>query len=443
MKTACYVLIFIFEQIVSFMYFSNKYYLKRQKASLFTAYFLSFAIQFSGNILGSKVGFSELNLITFFVCNFIIVLLFFESTIKQAVFNVIILEGLMITSELGVMHLTSLLLNIDLQEYLKDNTVILLETIGTKTLYFMLAFFISKLSTKEKAYRIKANDISFLLFVLPLSSIGIIISFTYLSIKYEADYSSKLVFTVISLILLFANIIVFIVHEAMLKTLYLNTELQLEAQKKTINEEYYKDIQKQYESSNLLIHDIKKCLMNIRGFAAENDSEAIVKYVDSIYQGYSVNNLKQFSSNKLVNVIVSRYNELCSGKSIDFQADIRNVDFSFMSDGDLTALLDNLLENAYEASRVTENKYVSILIDNVNEEFLRIKTVNSAKSEPIVKSGNLVSSKSNKKGHGIGLKSVKKAAQKYGGDINWSYDNQLKRFTAVVLLKMKTPEQKP
>ncbi len=264
-----------------------------------------------------------------------------------------------------------------------------------------------------------------------------------MSIKYEADYSSKLVFTVISLILLFANIIVFIVHEAMLKTLYLNTELQLEAQKKTINEEYYKDIQKQYESSNLLIHDIKKCLMNIRGFAAENDSEAIVKYVDSIYQGYSVNNLKQFSSNKLVNVIVSRYNELCSGKSIDFQADIRNVDFSFMSDGDLTALLDNLLENAYEASRVTENKYVSILIDNVNEEFLRIKTVNSAKSEPIVKSGNLVSSKSNKKGHGIGLKSVKKAAQKYGGDINWSYDNQLKRFTAVVLLKMKTPEQKP
>lgn len=434
MKTVCYVLIFIFEQIVSFMYFNNKFYLKKTKSSLFIAYFLSFAIQFSGNILGTKTGFSELNLITFFVCNLIIVLLFFESTIKQAVFNVIILEGLMITSELGVMYLTSLLLNIDLQEYLNDNTVILLETIGTKTLYFMLAFFISKLSTKEKAHRIKANDISFLLFILPLSSIGIIISFTYLSIKYDTDYSSKLVFTVISLILLFANIIVFIVHEAMLKTLYINTELQLEAQKKTINEEYYKDIQKQYDSSNLLIHDIKKCLMNIRGFAAKNDSEAIVKYVDSIYQGYSVNSLKQFSGNKLVNVIVSRYNELCSGKNIDFQADIRNVDFSFISDSDLTALLDNLLENAYEASCNSANKHISLLVESRNETFVLFEIKNSCDDNPNIENKGFETTKQDKTHHGIGLKSVSKIVKNHYGNIDFNYDEENKSFIVTVLL---------
>ena len=45
-----------------------------------------------------------------------------------------------------------------------------------------------------------------------------------------------------------------------------NTELELEKQKLHINEEYYIELEKQYDSSNILIHDIKKCLGNIKGF---------------------------------------------------------------------------------------------------------------------------------------------------------------------------------
>lgn len=44
-----------------------------------------------------------------------------------------------------------------------------------------------------------------------------------------------------------------------------NTELELEKQKLHINEEYYMELEKQYDSSNILIHDIKKCLGNIKG----------------------------------------------------------------------------------------------------------------------------------------------------------------------------------
>ena len=143
MTVICYIFIFIFEQFVSLMYFNNKFYLKSSKFHLYIILVFSFLIQFFGNYIGNKFSFPEVNLITFFICNIFFVLLLFKATIKQAFFNVVLLEGLMVTSELGVMHLTSILLKINLQEYLNDNTVIILETIGTKTLYFTIAYLIS------------------------------------------------------------------------------------------------------------------------------------------------------------------------------------------------------------------------------------------------------------------------------------------------------------
>lgn len=433
MTNVCYVLIFIFEQLVSLMYFYKKFYLKKPKSYLFTALLFSFIIQFVGNLIGNRISFPELNLITFFFCNLFFVSLLFKTTIKQSIFNVILLEGLMITSELGVMHLTSVLLKIDLQKYLSDNTVIILETIGTKALYFAIAYLISKLSTKEKQARKRINNISYLLFVLPVSSIGIIISFTHLSIKYNTDQFSKIIFTIISIVLLFSNILVFIVHEAMIKILYKNTELQLESQKNKINEDYYKNLQEQYELSNILIHDIKKCLINIKSFAINNDDKSIVKYVDSIYKGYNINKLKQYSNNKLVNIIVSRYSELCSKKGIDFSVDIRNIDFSFISDSDLTALLDNLLENAYEAADVSSQRVINLYIDKINENYSIFEINNSTDSSSVI---DIHTTKKTDKGfHGIGLKSVTKIVKHYSGDINYTFDEKNKTFTVTVIIK--------
>lgn len=435
MTVICYIFIFIFEQFVSLMYFNNKFYLKSSKFYLYIILVFSFLIQFFGNYIGNKFSFPEVNLITFFICNILFVLLLFKATIKQAFFNVVLLEGLMVTSELGVMHLTSILLKINLQEYLSDNTVIILETIGTKTLYFTIAYLISKFSTKEKQNKNKnkIKDTSYFLFILPVLSIFIIISFTHLSIKYNTDNYSKVTFTLISIILLFFNILIFIVHEKMLKALCKNTELQLEAQKNKINEEYYKNIQAQYELSNILIHDIKKCLTNIKNFANNNDNELIAEYVDSIYKGYDIKKLKQYSNNKLVNVIVSRYSELCSIKNIDFSVDIRNIDFSFLSNSDLTAILDNLLENAYEAAELSNKRAMNLYIDKINENYniFEISNTTDKALEPNIH----ITTKNDKGYHGIGLQSVTRIVKLYSGDINYMFNVENKTFTVTVLIK--------
>ena len=82
----------------------------------------------------------------------------------------------------------------------------------------------------------------------------------------------------------------------------------------------------------------------------QNNNEGINDYIKSVQGSSEIKTLTQFSDNKLINVIVNRYANRCITADIDFVSDIRSIDFSFINQSDLTSLLDNLLENAFEAA---------------------------------------------------------------------------------------------
>ena len=70
----------------------------------------------------------------------------------------------------------------------------------------------------------------------------------------------------------------------------------------------------------------------------------------------------------------------------------------------------------------------------MNNAFTVIRLDNSADSEPVSENGALVTSKSDKDLHGIGTVSIKQALKKYGGDIEWSYDRDEKKFITTILI---------
>lgn len=184
---------------------------------------------------------------------------------------------------------------------------------------------------------------------------------------------------------MYANITVFWVHESVIKTQRKNTELQLQAQKAELDTEYYTILQNQYENSNILIHDIKRHLLSIKELANENDCDGIEHYIENLYSEYEVKNIKKYSNHKLVNAIINRYAKVFSDSGITFNCDIRNIDFSFIANNDLTSLLDNLLENALEASRDSEEKKVELLITPTNVNYISLTLNNSCSTTPNIK----------------------------------------------------------
>ncbi len=431
MNTICYLFIFVFEQFISYLYFKSKYEFKRKAWIIFTCYFISFIIQYIINLFNNPY----LNLLSFFICNLSIVLICFSSTLKQSLFDVVLLEGIMITTEVVIMYLFSSLLEIDLLECKNNELIIFLETAATKILYFIVAYIISKFSKKTDKYKSVINKYSALLFLMPVSSILVISSYAYLSFNYNVNKTTNFLFTFSSLIMLLSNIIIFIIHEKIIDVLIKNTELELEKQKVHINKEYYSELEKQYDSSNILIHDIKKCLGNIKSLLLQSDNNKAIEYIDSIYDGYDIKQIKKYSNNKLINVIVSRYAQLCHNNNTDFNADIRNVDFSFIKDSEITALFDNLFENAFEATRKCSNKFINIEVDYRNENYIFIKMLNSINNKPLFQNGLPITTKKDKKGHGIGIKSILKIVKKYHGNLDYTYIENENIFVTTILLK--------
>lgn len=431
MNTICYLFIFIFEQFISYLYFKSKYEFKRKTWIIFICYFISFIVQYTTNLFNSPY----LNLLSFFVCNLSIVLICFSSTLKQTLFDVVLLEGIMITTEVVIMYLFSSILEIDLLECKNNELIIFLETAATKILYFIIAYIISRFSKKADKYKSVINKYSVLLFLMPVSSILVISSYAYLSFNYSVNKTTNFLFTFSSLIMLISNIIIFIIHERIIDVLIKNTELELEKQKSHINEEYYIELEKQYDSSNILIHDIKKCLGNIKGLLLQNDNSKAIEYIDSIYDGYDIKQIKKYSNNKLINVIVSRYAQLCYNNNIEFSADIRDVNFSFIKDSEITALFDNLFENAFEATKKCPNKFINIEVDYRNENYIFIKMLNSINNKPLFQNGLPITTKKDKKGHGIGIKSILKIVKKYHGNLDYNYVENENIFITTILLK--------
>lgn len=431
MNVLAFVIAFIFEQFTSYLYLNTKFEKKKSSLFIFLMYTASFAIQFALSRFGS----TPINLASFFICNAIIAGVCFETSLVQNLFNVFLLESLQHTTELIVVFAVMKVLNADLSAVTADGAAILHVSIISKTFYFVVAYFLSKIS-KQKHGRVSFNDFSMLLFVIPLTSILSIIAFIEVSYQTSISNGIKILFIITSIVLLFSSIVVFFVHERTVSTLTENAEYQLLAREIKMNNEHYSELQRQQEISAVLVHDIKKHLNVIRNMSAEQGNEDIAKYVDSVYESTEIQSLRQFSSNKLVNVIVNRYATLCENDGIRFNSDIRDIDLSCIADGDLTALLDNLLENAYEASKGAEEKFVDIRIDKFNDFCIIILVKNSFLETPKQVGDYFVSSKKNTRNHGIGIRSIRRITKKYKGEADFNFDTDKKIFTAKVALEI-------
>ena len=110
---------------------------------------------------------------------------------------------------------------------------------------------------------------------------------------------------------------------------------------------------------------------------------------------------------------------------------------------DINILLGNLLENAIEAARQTEQKYLDVEV-TLKRGVLKIQIENSYLSENIVRKQQAgdktvyFTTKKEKEGHGIGLKSVRKIVEMYQGTMEVT--PQKDRFCVKLILYMSKLE---
>lgn len=190
-------------------------------------------------------------------------------------------------------------------------------------------------------------------------------------------------------------------------------------------------LREQNENSKILIHDITKHLKTIQQLSEKEDSN-ISQYISEIVEDFSVMNPVDYCKNSVVNLVTHRYYEICKKNKINFTISIKNANLDFMKEHDITALLDNLLENAVESALLTDDKFIDFSICTRNSNFVIIKISNSCNKKPKYINGTLVSSKITSGMHGIGTRSIKRVVEKYNGNLEMKFNSDTNTFTSTI-----------
>lgn len=421
----CYALVFLAESLISFYYFDLKF--ERKIPKTVTVFLLIGCFSLLYLINFSKI--PIVNLLAFYICNFIFVKISYIARIKSILFSTSILVFLMLATELIVVFFSSLFFEVDLYESHSDEFILIIQSLMCKLLYFLSVHSVLKFSQKEG---IKINSgFSLILCVLPITSIILMHTIVNVCVVYSVKDSYKTAMVIANILLLLSNIIVFYINELTIQINYKYTQILLEQQQEKNIIEHYQLLKEQNENSKVLIHDITKHLNTIKQLSEDKNSD-IAQYISEIVDDFSVMNPVDYCKNTIVNLITHRYYDICKKNNISFTININNADIDFMKEHDITALLDNLLENAVEAAIQSDEKFIDFSIVTRNSNFVIIKISNSCINKPKYKNGVLISSKKSKDMHGIGTRSIRRVVSKYHGNLETNFDSKTNTFTSII-----------
>lgn len=421
----CYSLIFLAEIFTSLFYFENKFERKASRAFVIIFSIIVYIILYAARL----TNLTWVNIMIFVACNFLLLYCCYHVNRKAAIFQCSILLIVNVLTEAVVMFFSSALFATDLLACLDNSINLIFQSAISKLLYFFVIYFMAKISAKE--YRGESNGISLVMLILPVSSVLMIYSVLYALAEYDLKQIYISILVVGIAFLLLSNILVFWIYEITLQTNRRNMELKMERQKEKSTAEYYELLNKQNENTKIVMHDIKRHLNVLKGIAQNGGS--VHDYVDNILEDFDINKTIEYCNHPVVNVIVNRYKTLCEQSGIKMNIDIRNAQFEFISEPDITALLDNMLENAVEAAGCAEHKFIDFSIFMRKNRYLSIIVTNSVKDKVTIVNKHIASPKKSDGIHGTGLKSIKKVVKKYEGEIYMNFNEDDMTFTSNIV----------
>lgn len=425
-KIVINIFMYIFEALLLWYYANNAFEIKRTK----TAAFLG-ALGASGILF--FVYYFEIpyvNALLIFLLYMLVFWIFYNVSLKTAAFHALVFLVIMLGTEMVIMGTAFLLFD----EFNAFNATLAGYTYtitASKLLYFaammlILRLFVNKKNTdtRDKYY--------WLLGLMPLSTIGMMMAFINQAFKYPISNELSIYWIFISIVALFANIIVFIIYEYSNKNTKELYELKAAAKQEEEDKKYSDIIEQSQNEMRMFAHDMKNHLSQLRNI---DDAEQMHKYIDSLGENLDSFYYVGISDNKTLDLIIGKYLKLCQANSIKFNIDVKTSNLGFMDGVDLSTLLNNLLDNSFEAAKGTENAFIEMTVFSKNSVYDGIIIKNSCSAAPKTKDGQLVTTKAQSSVHGIGLKSVSRILKKYNSVYDWKYDEKSKVFETDIAIK--------
>lgn len=429
-RLAATVIIYFFEMLISFCYFS-RIYEKKQKSNLIIM-LIGLLLFIPSSVIFNLFENEIINTAVYFVINVTYALLCFNISFKNAVIQSVILDTLMVSTEYVTVFLFPVIIDIPTNQYKSDTHILIIYALICKLAYFvlsqLLSFIIIKIGHRNNSIK------HFLpLFIFPVLSMVSSILFLFTALKTEVSVSYKITAAIVCLLYIFASIFIFIYYQMLANKEEKINELEAEKRLYNLNNTYLEILQHRNDELQMIFHDTKNHYIALSSFDNVDDVKA---YISKIYPELEEKNIIKISNNKMLDLILSKYIVACKNNDIKFNYEVKTANLDYIDDAELSVILNNVLDNAVEAAKISNEKQIEFSLRYINNMDL-LSVVNSCDNPPKHINKQLLTTKFDTGSHGFGTKIIKKHAKKNNGKYEWFYDNEEHRFHLTILFQRK------
>lgn len=176
---------------------------------------------------------------------------------------------------------------------------------------------------------------------------------------------------------------------------------------------YYEDKFKDEERVREIYHDLKNHLLILQTQQAHNAESQ--QMIASLQEQISAFEDYQHTGNEFLDIIIRDKAKKAKEKNIDFSAVIRFEEIDFIAPLDISTIFGNAIDNALEASlKLPADERVVTVKANRFRDMLSIVIKNNCLT---TEDAGLTTTKDDLFLHGFGLKNIRQAVEKYGGQL--------------------------
>lgn len=185
-------------------------------------------------------------------------------------------------------------------------------------------------------------------------------------------------------------------------------------------------------------HDLNNHLTVIAGLIKIGNFTSVASYIDEIIGEVKINNFALTINNPILASILYSKMDLYQKQRVPFTTNIASEAITNrISSTDLIRLISNLLDNAYEATRLLPQESQNIVFEMTegNQDYtITVKNSSSLKKlDPnILEMGHTTKSSGERKSRGYGLSIIQDIAKKYGGKLTINREDSFIVFSISV-----------
>lgn len=208
-------------------------------------------------------------------------------------------------------------------------------------------------------------------------------------------------------------------------------------------EQHIGDIENLYDGIRGMKHDMKNYIADMDALMNQqsehrSDQAALKQYLTSLRASVDQLDMKYNTGNPVTDAIIQRYVQLTQKNDIDFQADFIFPSNMNIDAFDLSIIINNALDNALEACKRQKEGKRTIELNAYQRENMFFIIIKNSFDGTLTRNkidGRLMTTKTDSKNHGLGLRNIQVCAEKYYGKAETTVKE--KEFELAVMLQKR------